>query len=97
MKCGVEDGYLWKAGAEHIPSRLNAFNICRIVEWRKLDTILDGTENCLIDLDRVFEVFATMNNAMTYCVDVGNSLDLFRTFVGTRPALNQFNRGASIS
>ena len=97
MERCVEDGNLGKPAPKDFACRLDALDVSGIVKRRKLDAVLDCAKHSIVDLYGVFEVLATVDNAMANCMNISNALNLGWSLVRTSPTKYQFNSGTSIS
>ena len=92
VKRRVENGDLRNA-AENFAGGVDAPDIRRIMERRKLDAVFDAAQNFVGNQCRFGKFFAAVNDAMPDGVNIGKAFDLVNFgSVGGNPPDNRFNR-----
>ena len=74
VECSVEDSHHGGTGHDFLTCS-DSHHVWRVVQRCKLEAVLYGLLNILIDYCRRGEVFAAVNNPVTYSVDFGHARD----------------------
>ena len=93
VKRRVENGDLRQTRAENFAGGVNASDIRRIMERRKLDAVFDAAQNFVGNQCRFGKFFAAVNDAMPDGVNVREAFYLVNFgSVGGNPPDNRFDR-----
>src|SRR3989442_9037743 len=78
VKRGIEYCYLRQSTTKHLTRRDNAFDIGRIVERRKVNTILYAAQHFICNQNRVCEPLAAVYNSMTNSMNIRDALNALK-------------------
>src|SRR3954471_10924636 len=75
MEGRIENRDLRDISAQQIPGCNDSLYIVRIVQWRKIDALLDTLEHPIVDQSGYMEKLAAMHHAVSDCMYVAGTLD----------------------
>src|SRR6185295_10126396 len=98
MKRRIEHRDLGEARSEEFAGGLNAFDVSRIVQRRKLDAIFDAAQDFVVDQNRMSKTLAAVNHAVSDGVNVGDAVYAVDAGgVRCRPSNNEVNGRSHVS